>query len=450
MDVVPTDPSADNEPQPAVGSRRAFLAGAGAAAVAGLATACSGSDVAQVAGAETAPTETAPTETAPTETANGELASLQPTASLTPVSFFGDHQGGVLLAPAPAGLVASFDVITADRAALVGAIEALSTEVERLMSNQAIEPVDEFLPPADSGVVDELTGTTGVSVTLAVGSSLFDDRFGLSDQRPRELVPMPRFFNDRLVRDELSGGDLSVTITAPDQQTAVFALHQIARVTGRQLRLRWVQEGYNQLLPERPGQVARTRNLLGFRDGTSNLDPADVDVMREFVWVQPGDDEPEWAVGGTYQAARIIRMLIEFWATAALVRQEQIFGRHRDTGAPLGQQAEGDQPTFVSNPNDDAIPRRAHMRLANPRTPGTGRILRRGFSYLNGADRDGTLDQGLLFLCYQRALSTGFLEVQTRLDGEPLEDYVKPIGGGIFFVLPGPAQGGWLGESLFA
>ncbi len=56
MDVVPTDPSADNEPQPAVGSRRAFLAGAGAAAVAGLATACSGSDVAQVAGAETAPT----------------------------------------------------------------------------------------------------------------------------------------------------------------------------------------------------------------------------------------------------------------------------------------------------------------------------------------------------------------------------------------------------------
>ena len=48
MDVVPTDPSADNEPQPAVGSRRAFLAGAGAAAVAGLATACSGSDVAQV------------------------------------------------------------------------------------------------------------------------------------------------------------------------------------------------------------------------------------------------------------------------------------------------------------------------------------------------------------------------------------------------------------------
>ena len=70
---------------------------------------------------------------------------------------------------------------------------------------------------------------------------------------------------------------------------------------------------------------------------------------------------------------------------------------------------------------------------------------------MNGAAADGTLDQGLLFLCYQRSLSRGFFEVQSRLDGEPLEDYVKPVGGGLFFVLPGPAeQDGWLGESLFA
>ncbi|MCL4114180.1 UNVERIFIED_CONTAM: hypothetical protein GTU68_042159 [Idotea baltica] len=262
---------------------------------------------------------------------------------------------------------------------------------------------------------------------------------------------MPAFFNDRLVRDEISHGDLSLTITADDPQAAVFALHQAVRVTERRLRLRWVQEGHNQLLPEQPGQIAHSRNLLGFRDGTSNLDTADQALMQEFVWVQPGDGEPDWAAGGSYQAARMIRMLIEFWATAALVRQEQIFGRHRDTGAPLGQAAEGDEPAFVGDPADETIPRRSHMRLANPRTPGTGRILRRGFSYLNGASADGTLDQGLLFLCYQRKLSSGFFEVQSRLDGEPLEDYIKPVGGGLFFVLPGPGeQGGWLGESLFS
>ena len=56
MGHVPTDPPVANDQQSVVGSRRAFLAGAGAAAVAGLATACSGSDVARQAGAETAST----------------------------------------------------------------------------------------------------------------------------------------------------------------------------------------------------------------------------------------------------------------------------------------------------------------------------------------------------------------------------------------------------------
>jgi deferrochelatase/peroxidase EfeB len=435
--------------QPAVPSRRAFLAGAGATAVAGLAAACSGSDLAE--GAIGQPT-TIPAAPMPLiQPPATRSASNESTVAASPLVFAGEHQAGVMQPPQPAGLVASFNVITTDRGELIETLQVLSAEIERIMSDRPVAAVDEFLAPADSGVVDANSGTAGVSITLAVGASLFDNRFDLSDQRPRELIPMPNFFNDRLVRDELSHGDLSLTITAADRQAVAFALHQAVRVTERRFLLRWVQEGYNQQLPEQPGQIAHSRNLLGFRDGTSNLESADDRQMSDFVWVQPGDGEPDWAVGGTYQAARIIRMLIEFWATAALVRQEQIFGRHRDTGAPLGQEAEGDEPAFAADPNDDTIPRRSHMRLANPRTPGTGRILRRGFSYLNGAAADGTLDQGLLFLCYQRSLSRGFFEVQSRLDGEPLEDYVKPVGGGLFFVLPGPAeQDGWLGESLFA
>ncbi|XPE38583.1 hypothetical protein ACNKHS_06060 [Shigella flexneri] len=34
-------------------------------------------------------------------------------------------------------------------------------------------------------------------------------------------------------------------------------------------------------------------------------------------------------------------------------------------------------------------------------------------------------------------LGKGFLTVQKRLNGEALEQYVKPIGGGYFFALPG-------------
>jgi hypothetical protein len=64
-------------------------------------------------------------------------------------------------------------------------------------------------------------------------------------------------------------------------------------------------------------------------------------------------------------------------------------------------------------------------------------MMRRGYSYSLGVTNSGQLDMGLLFVCYQHDLEKGFLTVQKRLNGEALEEYVKPIGGGYFFVLPG-------------
>jgi deferrochelatase/peroxidase EfeB len=56
---------------------------------------------------------------------------------------------------------------------------------------------------------------------------------------------------------------------------------------------------------------------------------------------------------------------------------------------------------------------------------------------------------GLLFACFQADLAAGFLAVQARLDGEKLEEYVKPFGGGYFFVLPGvPGPGDFFGRAL--
>ena len=93
------------------------------------------------------------------------------------------------------------------------------------------------------------------------------------------------------------------------------------------------------------------------------------------------------------------------------------------------------------------------LPISNPRAPGTEKniILRRPFNYSNGVSKSGQLEMGLLFICFQSDLDAGFATVQARLDGEPLEEYIKPVGGGYFFVLPGITDNNaFIGQSLLS
>jgi deferrochelatase/peroxidase EfeB len=368
------------------------------------------------------------------------------------VPFEGLHQTGIAALPIPEqGLVASFTVQSKDGAGLASTLADLTDEIRGLMAGKPPEVRHPAYPPVDSGILGEKPPPDNLSVVVGVGASLFDDRFGLADRKPNELETMPFLANDRL-DPKLSHGDLSIILEAGHNDTLQFALRQLMRRTRSDLVLRWMVDGYARGIGAGPASEAATpRNLLGFKDGTSNLDVDDDTVMDRHVWVGPDDGEPDWAVGGSYQAIRIIRMFVEFWDRTQLAEQEAIIGRRKVSGAPLGMTGEFDDPNFAEDPDGKRIKLDAHIRLANPRTVETeeSRILRRGFSYSRGFDGAGRLDQGLAFVAYQRSLQRGFLSVQNRLKGEPLEEYILPVGGGFFFALPGVADPDrFLGDEL--
>ena len=363
--------------------------------------------------------------------------------------FFGRHQPGITALPVPKlGLMAAFAVQSRDRAELARMLEALTDEARALMSGDPPVRRDPAYPPVDSGLLGAEPPADDLSVVVSVGASLFDDRFGLADRRPTELVTMQFLANDRL-DPARSHGDLLLSLEAGHADTLQFALRQLMRRTRGDLVLRWLTDGYSRGAGDAGGGTAR--NLLGFKDGTANLDPADDGLLDRHTWVAAGDPEPAWTTGGSYHVVRLIRMLVEFWDRTPLAEQEALIGRHKDTGAPLGRGTETDLPDFGGDPQGEITPLTAHIRLANPRTPETRQnlIFRRGFSFARGFDAAGRLDQGLAFVCYQRSLARGFLAVQERLTGEPLEEYIRPEGGGFFFALPGvPSPDRFLGDAL--
>jgi deferrochelatase/peroxidase EfeB len=370
-------------------------------------------------------------------------------AAARPIAFEGAHQAGIVTPSPRHAIFAAFDSIAPSRAELAAALQALSDRARRLTRGyEALLGSPGEGPTPDSGILGPKAAPDGLTVAIAFGASLFDDRYGLADRKPRHLKPMTTFPDDALVAEECHG-DLLLQLCANGEQTLLNALRDLMRTTRGALAGRWKIEGF---LPQ-PREQGSPRNLLGFKDGTANPNVADAAEMDRVVWVTPDDREADWAVGGTYQVVRIIRNRVEFWDRVARSEQELMIGRDKGTGAPLGKPRELDDPDYETDPKGARIPMDAHIRLARPRTPETeqSRILRRGFNYSRGLDMSGQLDMGLVFCCFQADLERQFEAVQKRLAGEPLVDYVVPTGGGYFFAPPGARDSqDWVGSGLLA
>jgi deferrochelatase/peroxidase EfeB len=200
---------------------------------------------------------------------------------------------------------------------------------------------------------------------------------------------------------------------------------------------------------------------MGFKDGTNNPSTSDPAAMEKIIWV--GDEGPDWMQNGSYLVVRRIRIALEHWDRSKIDFQEQTFGRHKATGAPLGRTKEDDALDLKATDKDGnyVIAENAHVRLANAASNDGAQILRRPYSYNDGVNftaerwppwRQGMeYDSGLFFICYQQDPRTGFVKVFEKMAKlDMLNQFVTHVGGGLFAIPGGVAPGEYIGQRLFA
>jgi deferrochelatase/peroxidase EfeB len=372
------------------------------------------------------------------------------------VPFRGEHQAGIITPAQDRMHFVALDVVTEDRAALAELLKAWTRAAERMTAGAEAAPGGvvgggPYRAPEDTGEAYDLDASD-LTITIGYGPSLFDDRFGLAERKPAALKDLPGFVGDDL-DPARSGGDICIQACANDPQVAVHAVRNLVRMGFGVVSVRWSQLGFGRTSSTTRNQVT-PRNMFGFKDGTNNLKAEDADALSEHVWVQPADvpGASAWMAGGSYLVARRIRMHIEIWDRTPLQEQQDIIGRDKGEGAPLGQQAEFDTLDFQKKGADGkpAIPVDAHVALAHESRLNGIRILRRGYNFTDGSDGVGHLDAGLFFIGFMRDAHRQFVPMQRSLAAKDgLNEYIEHTGSALFACPPGLGPDEYWGQALF-
>ena len=372
------------------------------------------------------------------------------------VPFRGERQAGITTAAQDRLHLVALDVVTDDPEQLRDLLTRWTRAAERMTYGAEAAPGGvvgggPWNVPEDTGEALDLA-PGHLTVTIGYGPSLFDDRFGLAGRAPEALHDLPAFMGDDLDL-ATSGGDIVIQACSDDPQVAVHAVRNLVRLGFGVVSVRWSQLGFGRTSSTSRSQVT-PRNMFGFKDGTANITSEDTAALDEHVWVAPEDvtGAAAWMAGGTYLVARRIRMHIEVWDRTPLMEQEQIFGRDKRVGAPLGGTDEFEEPDFARLGTDGQprIPATSHIQLAHHSRLGGVRILRRGYNFTDGTDGQGHLDAGLFFIAFMRDAHRQFVPMQRALArADVLNEYIEHTGSALFACPPGLGPDDDWGTQLF-
>ena len=210
---------------------------------------------------------------AATPVSPGEAALREP--------FFGPHQGGIATPQQTHSYFAAFDCLAKSRDELKTMLRGWSGAAARMSAGETARELGEDVSVEGPDGGSALGLPPGrLTITFGFGAGLFvkdgADRYGLAAKRPAALVDLPKFNGDQLDPAQ-TGGDISVQACADDPMIAFHAVRELARLSYGAAQLRWGQAGF---LPQAPAGET-PRNLMGFKDGTSNPPRARSDVTPD-------------------------------------------------------------------------------------------------------------------------------------------------------------------------
>lgn len=364
------------------------------------------------------------------------------------VPFYGAHQAGIATPTQEHVHFLALDVLSDSSTDLRALLAALSAGAAALTAGNPVGALSTGVdPPVDTGEALGL-GPSRLTVTFGLGPSVFAaGRFGgLEALRPAPLVDLPPFASDSL-QPGICDGDIAVQACSDDPQVAFHAIHDLIRLASPTAVPRWSQAGFGRTL--NTAGKPTPRNILGFKEGTANIVGQDHAALERFVWAG-APESPAWMAGGSYMVVRRIQMLLHNWDSISLEQQERTFGRHKLSGAPLGEKHEHDLIDLHKVVGGQlAISPLAHIRLASPAYNHGQRLLRRGYSYSAGI-YEGAVAGGQLFICFQRDPRVQFIPMQNQLAlSDLLNEHTEHIGSAIFACPPGAAPRAFVGQGLF-